>query len=99
FATERHADDRPCRIRAVLDAAWPESVFKTPAAVGSRRMDRDDGLSAIELFHHRSERPVAQPHIVVAGEETDAVGFQGVVRVRDLLERRVDIWKGQRREQ
>src|SRR5207344_2151928 len=50
FATERHADDRPCRIRAVLDAAWPESVFKTPAAVGSRRMDRDDGLSAIELF-------------------------------------------------
>ena len=42
---------------------------------------------------------MTEPDVAVAREHADAVGVQRVVGVRDLGERRVDIWQRQDREQ
>jgi hypothetical protein len=58
------------------------------------RMGVDHRLAAIELVEHRGEDLVAEPVILVAGDEMHAVAFEDIESVFDLFQRTVDI--GQR---
>ena len=54
-------------------------------------MGVDHRFAARELFEHGIESRIAEPLIAIAGEEHDAVGFQHIETVFDLLEAGIDI--------
>ena len=62
-------------------------------------MDVHDGVAPVEFFHSRSVGGIAEPRIVIAGEEPDTIGLQRVVGICDLFQRRIDVRKRHRREE
>jgi hypothetical protein len=62
-------------------------------------MDVNDGAAAIELLPERREMRIAEPKLVVARLNPDAVGLQRVESVFGFREAGVDIGQRQRREQ
>ena len=61
-------------------------------------MNVNDGVAAVEFFHDGTIRRIAQPRVVVAREQTDAIGLERVVCVSDFLQSRVDVRQRHRRE-
>ena len=64
---------------------------EVPAAGGSRGMRVHDGLPAVQLLHDGGERRIAEPLVAVAREQGDTVGLERVERVRDLVQRALDV--------
>ena len=62
-------------------------------------MDVDHRLAAIQLLPQRREGRIAEPELVVARLDADAVGLQRIERVFGLFEAAIDIGQRQRREQ
>src|SRR6476660_5204680 len=62
-------------------------------------MHIDDGLAPVEFLEHWLVSRIAEPFVAVTALQADAVGFQGVEGVFDLLESGIDLQHRQRREQ
>src|SRR5881409_3289696 len=85
ISAETYTRDCPRRIGAVLHASWTDAgrVIEISATIGGRRVDMHNRVAAVEFFHDRPERRIAEPRIVIACEESDTIGLQRVVGIRD----------------
>src|SRR5439155_3802937 len=81
ISAETYTRDCSRRVGTVLHASRTHAgrVIEIPATIGGRRMDVHDGVAPVEVFHNRSVGGIAEPRIVIAGEEPDTIGLQGVV--------------------
>src|SRR5213593_1057095 len=88
ISAETYTRDCPRRIGAVLHASWTDArrVIEISATIGGRRVDMHNRVAAVEFFHDRSERRIAEPRIVIACEKTDAVRLKRVIGVGDLFQ-------------
>ena len=53
----------------------------------------DDGLATLQFFEDGLQQGIAQVHAVGVREQHNAIEPEDVERVRQLFERRIDIWQ------
>jgi hypothetical protein len=82
------------RVSGELNQMVRYLLHQVAAAVRAGRMHIHHSIAAVELIHHGCEGAVAEPLLVHAGHEADAVGLQYVECILDLGEAAVDV--GQR---
>ena len=93
-AAEYRPGDGPRRIRSPFNGAVADAGNQIAAAVGGDRVSVNHGLAPVEFLIYGSERRISQPFIPIAGKQADAVGFQRVQPVLDLVQGAVVIGHG-----
>src|SRR5262245_40612621 len=86
-SAETYAGDCARRIGSVLHGSWTDAgrVIEISATIGGRRVDMHNRVAAVEFFHNWFKRRIAEPDIVVAGKQTDAVRLQRVISIGNLF--------------
>src|SRR5262249_47955477 len=72
FARDETHDGAGC-MGWILEGLWRHTFDQIPAAGRFQRMRVYNGLAPIQFIEDWSERGIAQPLVIVAGQESDAI--------------------------